>query len=213
MHWRLQILMQATLLFALCRNAHAVVSIWVDVPHDSDSVRSRVKNAPATDELKVLVYIMESVALADRSKSETGLLFPGCYQELSRVGVEKRLGRPIEFKPLQYVRPCAGDEIVFLKNVRPKDVTGLAKRAAFYELENVGGIRVFYSKDDIALSPAVIYLRTDEAFVPLTNDADLTRRIEWEARKLEKLKSWLGVPEEIVKTTAGDIHVKRKREK
>lgn len=193
----------------LYSRAHAVVKVFVEIPHDKPAARDEANKFPETAESRILLSLLESLALADRSIEENGLRFPYCYQNFSKAELEKRFGKPIEWKPSDYARPCTGDEIIFPQNVGPADVEGFMSRVKFYELKDVGGVLVFYSAQNEALSPAVVYLRTDDKFVPLRETEHLAKRLEWESSRLRKLKEWFRIPEDVVKAERGEFKIKR----
>jgi len=145
----------------------------------------------------LLLSIIEPLAIADRSR-KSGLKFPNSYEALSQKELQKRLGSPIEWNSRKYARPCAGQDIVFPLGVRADEAGGLLERAKFYELKGVGGILVLYSTDNVAVSPAIVYLETNKGFVALKGRDDLSKRLDWEGTKLRQLRKWLAIPEDVV---------------
>ena len=97
-----------TLLAGIATSADAVVTVWLEVPHDDSSARDEAQNLPDITESAVLLHLLEMLATADRAQEREGVKFPYNYENLSLAKIEKRLGKPIEFKADSYARPCAG---------------------------------------------------------------------------------------------------------
>ena len=215
MHGQLVVFLAAAL---LCSSANARVFVWVDIPHDESSTRDSVRESPEIAESSLLLFLVQSLSLADRRvKRDDVSEFPFCYANLSKADLEKRVGRSLEWKQWKrfedvrsdYVRPCAGDQIISLIHVRHRDLNQLGARARFYELSDIGGMLVFYSAANVAISPGIVYLRTDDGFVPLRPGADPLQRLKWESERLRKLKKWLRIREDVVKDANGEFFVKR----
>lgn len=197
------------LLISVIGQAHGVDSVWVQIPHDDARARKEAQELPVSIESALLLKLIESLALADRSKEKTGLEFPDCFQCLSKTDIEKRLGLPFEFVAERYARPCLGAEIVFPLGGPIGDIKTFESRLKFYELKDVGGILVLYTTKGVAISPAIVYLRVDEEFVPLRKRQDVMGRLEWEVPRLRKLKKWLLVPEAVAKDNKGEFRITR----
>ena len=82
-----------------CRRADAVVRIFLDVPHDDVAVRQDVKLMPELSETSFLVFILQPLSVADRTRKIPGR-FPNCYERATREQIEKRLGKPVAWKPV-----------------------------------------------------------------------------------------------------------------
>jgi len=187
--------------------AEAVVTVWLEVPHDESSARTAAQKFPEFGESAGLLLLIERLATADRAQAHEGVKFPYNYENLSQDQIEKRLGKPIEFKADRYARPCAGSEVVLPGGLQRGDLDGFMGRSRFYELKDVGGVLVFYSARQVAISPAVVYLRTDDEFVPLKKKEDAVKRLTWETKKLRTLKEWLGIPEDVAKNEKGEFQL------
>ena len=145
--------------------------------------------------------MFQQLAVADRTRKNT-FRFPHCYERATRVRIEKRSGKSIDFKPENCAYQCAGNETVYaqlLPGAKPEH------KFAFYELKDVGGILVHFSSDGVAMTEGVIYLSVDDGFVTLKNKNDLNKRLAWEATKIRLLRKWLAIPENIVKDKAGNF--------
>ena len=192
-------------------SAHAVIVVSLEVPHDDLAARQTVKGLDDLTGTAVLIALVEPLAVADRSK-RVELRFPNNYGSLTREQIERRLGKPSEWKVADYARPVAGDEMLFPRNARPAEAADLMTRARFYAYKDVGGILILFSEAGVAHSPGVIYLRTDTEFVPLRRPEDGPKRLAWERPKLENLRQWLGIPETVVKNADGQWQVQPKPE-
>ena len=177
-------------------HAKAVVRVIVETPHDDSSVRQAARDLRESRQTELLLSIIEPLATADRSRM-SGLPFPFSYENVSRQELDKRLGKPVEWKTANYARPSAGQDVVYPQGVKADDARGLKERAKFYELKDIGGILVFFTGDNISVSPAIVYLKTDDGFVPLRAKDDLPNRLEWELKKLREIRKWLSIPEDV----------------
>ena len=60
-----------------------------------------------------------------------------------------------------------------------------------YAIGDTGYLEVFYLADGASVYTAVIFLRTDDKFVPLQSTSDLARRQDWDKAKYELATQWL----------------------
>jgi hypothetical protein len=190
--------------------AQSAVTILLDVPHDNSSVRGKLARENDTPEAAVLLGLIEPLAAANRDTHRPGVAFPFGFDGQSREQIEKRLGKPVDWKVEEYARPAAGNEILVPDHIQHEDIDGLMERSKFYALKDVGGIWVFYSKDAVAILPVAVYLRTDADFVPLRRVEDMPKRLVWELPKLQRLRLWLGIPETVAKNAEGQWEVRPK---
>ena len=61
----------------------------------------------------------------------------------------------------------------------------------YYRVDDLGFVQFVFHQDGERVEAAVIYFRPDAQFVPLRSKKDLTRRIGWEKKKWERIKSWI----------------------
>jgi hypothetical protein len=172
------------LFFAFANSqALAVVLISTSAPHDNQIVRSEVAKLPEMKEWMLHVALIEQLAVADRSRPRTARALPvsplvPMYDSLRRERLDHDFGPPVPWSAASYVRPVAGRFLVYLEGAQPKDLEP-ELRSAFYELPEVGGILVYFSTEGAALSPAIVYLRTDEQLTPMRRMVDLVSLLHW----------------------------------
>lgn len=200
---RFRVILLAGALLCTLNRADAVTMIFVEAPHDEESVRNGVLDLPESKETAGLLLLMERLSIANRSK-KMGYNFPWSYAEASKDQLDKRLGKPVEWKAEGYAQPSAGSSIVFAQMPSGERSQG---DYVFYELKDVGGVMVFLTDKNTVISPVIVYLKTDAEFVPLKQKSDLAKRLAWEAPKLRELKRWLAIPEDIVKNEDGEVIV------
>jgi hypothetical protein len=181
--------------------AFARTTFILDIPHDEVSVRGAVGDLPESLEHRGLLWLMKNLATADRSQKSEGVEFPYCFKHLSREQLRKKLGTPVEFKEEHYALPCVASWLVnasLPSGVKAKDID-----FEFYELKGVGGVQVDLTPQGKVVTEGIVYLKTDDKFVPLKKKEDISKRLEWEARKLRELKNWLSIPEDVAKNDQG----------
>ncbi len=184
--------------------AFAVTRLILEIPHDDVSVRHHASESPASQETAGLLWLIESLAIADRSKKSEAE-FPYCFAHLTKEQVEKKLGMGVDLKEIDYARPCAGTWIVPVFMPRRTKAEDLDHK--FYELKDVGGVLVCFTPQGEAATDGVVYLKTDDKFVPLKEKGDITKRLEWETHKLRQLKKWLSIPEDVAISEKGELAI------
>ncbi|MHC4403483.1 MAG: sulfatase-like hydrolase/transferase [Planctomycetota bacterium] len=198
-----------TLLLALSliSEAHAFIIITVETPHDDPSVRSAVAKRPEIVKSRRSLQRLEQLAVTRRLKTTGEPSSSPKIAILSKVELEERFGKPAEWKPSDYARPCAGDRFMSFSAASrgPIPKGEPLVRTEFYTLKDVGGIFVIVFHDNAVISPAVVYLRVDDKFPALKQVENLPERLDWERPKLEKIRKWLGVRADELEVTEEEL--------
>lgn len=192
------------LLCALCRASYGVILFGIEAPQDEVPARNW---ACAQNDSKSL-----HAAYSDIIKSR---LWPLKFSEMEKVFGPKLVtatnwwgsgtnstseysGPSLSHCPADRVLPVlasgggtnCGGMTMMVSGLHTGDPAKNKSRTDLYAIGNIGYIELYSHLDGEKVQTALIYFRSDSAFVPLKSTNDYSARLEWEKNKFGALKDW-----------------------
>lgn len=196
----------ATILFcALCHASFAAIRFTIDAPQDERSARTWACNQPESK----LLHAEYSDIIKKR-------LWPLKFGEMEEIfgpklesatnwwgtatnAVHERSGPNLCHRPADRVLPilapeggtnCGGAMLIMVSGLHTGNPARDKSRTDLYAVGDIGYVELYSQLDGETVQAAVIYFRSDSAFIPLKATNDFAARLEWEKNKFNALKEW-----------------------
>ena len=200
----------AVVLFAFCRAGFAVsiftFTIYAEHPQDNREARAHVCDRPELKPLHAAYTNTIQTQLCPLKFDQLAKIFgPKLDTATNRAGLgvdekDKISGPELGHHPADLVLPifapggwinCNGTMVMMVFSLRFYDPAKNNRHTDLYAVGDLGYVELYSQLDGEKVQTAVIYLRTDDKFVPLKSTNDFSKRLEWEKGKFETLKKWL----------------------
>ena len=179
--------MKSVLVVLLCvllaRTAPAPIIELLDAPGDSEKVRKSIEEKPEVVALRKDYFAFQDKYFWPRLNSEMEATF-GRRLSSTRSITE------LPDLPAAYVLPSFQSTEFITTGI--VDVSQPQRRHVdYYRVGDLGFVQFVFHQAGERVHAAVVYFRPDAQFVPLRSKKDLARRIAWEKKKWERIKSWI----------------------
>jgi hypothetical protein len=195
----------AFFLCAFCGTSFAVILFTVDAPDDETSARVWACNRPEsktlhddyTDIIKTHLWPLKFSKMAKifGPKLDTATNWWGSGTN----GVGERSGPGLDHRPADRVLPifaagggtnCGGALMMMVSGLHSNDPAQNKSHTDLYAVGDIGYVEFYSHLNGEKVQTAVIYFRSDFAFIPLKSTNDFFARLEWEKNKFDALKEW-----------------------
>jgi hypothetical protein len=168
----------------LAQTAPAPIIEILDAPGDSEKVRKSIEENPQVVALRKDYFAFQDKYFWPLLNSEMGTIFGRRLKSTKGITITE------SDLPAVYVLPSFQSSEFITTGV--VDVSQPQRRHVdYYRVGDLGFVEFVFHQDGERVHAAVIYFRPDAQFVPLRSENDLARRIAWEKKKWERIKSWI----------------------
>jgi hypothetical protein len=207
------------LLCALCRASFAFVFFGIDAPEDElrarnwacDQSDSKSLNTEYSDIIKSRLWPLKFSEMEKifGPKLETATNWWGTDTN----PFSERFGACLSHRPADRVLPIVasgggtncGGMMIMVSGLHTGDPTRDKNHTDLYAIGDIGYVEFYSHLDGEKVQTALIYFRSDSAFIPLKSTNDYPARLEWEKNQFGALKDWfdqhLGAASESKKET------------
>jgi hypothetical protein len=178
---------KSTLVVLLCvllaQTAPAPIIELLDAPGDSEKVRKSIEEKPEVVALRKDYFAFQDKYFWPLLNNEMEAIFG------RRLNSTKSITELPDL-PTAYVLPSFQSTEFITTGI--VDVSQPQRRHVdYYRVGDLGFVEFVFHQDGERVHAAVVYFRPDAQFVPLRSKKDLARRIAWEKKKWERIKSWI----------------------
>lgn len=192
------------LLCALCRASYAVIFFGIDSPEDElwarnwacDQNESKSLHTEYSDIIKSRLWPLKFSEMEKifGLKLETVTNWWGTGTN----SFSERSGPSLGHRPADRVLPIfasgggtnCGRLAMMVSGLHCGDPTRDKSHTDLYAIGDIGYVELYSHLDGEKVQTAVIYFRSNSAFIPLKSTNDFSARLEWEKNKFGALKDW-----------------------
>lgn len=195
----------AILLCALCRTGYAVILFYIDAPQDDRAARAWACNQPEAQTLHTEYSEFIKIRLWPLKFGEMGKIFGPTLETATNwwgTGTNSfsgRSGPELAHRPADHVLPliasgggtnCGGTILMMVSGLHSDDPTKNKSHTDLYAVGDIGYVELYSQLGGEKVQAALIYFRSDSAFIPLKSTNEFSARLQWEKAKFDALKKW-----------------------
>jgi hypothetical protein len=196
----------AVVLCVFCRLGFAVIFFAIEAPQDDREMRARLAVRPELRPLHAAYTNLVQTRLWPLKFSEMGKIFgpklgtaTNWWVGMGTKEMGERSGPSLGHHPADLVLPisasgggtnCGGAVIMAVSGFHFNDPTQSKSHTDLYAVGDIGYVELYSQLDGERVQTALIYFRSDVAFIPLKSTNDFSARLEWEKNKFDALEAW-----------------------